>query len=153
MSRNLARKFVFGPGVVVLAAVSLVTASCRSQGPRLYPVHGKVLFKGEPAVGARVIFHPRNDADLRAPHPAGVAGADGTFTLTSFQPDDGAPAGDYTVAVVWPHESSPAPKARAPHNQAVKNRLGGSFNNPARPVLLLAHVGEGNNELPAFELR
>ncbi len=34
--------------------------------------------------------------------PHGRVGPDGRFTLTTYQPGDGAPTGKYNVTVVWP---------------------------------------------------
>ena len=152
------RELLVGRTWALAALAGTLLASCGcSPGPRLsrlHPVRGKVLYKGQPAVGARVVFHPRHDADLQAPHPAGVVAEDGSFTLTSYKAGDGAPAGDYTVAVLWPDEPGGAAKARglAPKKHPFNDRLQGAYSNPARP-LLQAHVVEGDNDLPTFELR
>jgi hypothetical protein len=99
------------------------------------------------------MFHPRHDPDLKRPHPAAVVAADGSFQLTSYQPGDGAPAGDYNVAVTWPDESGGTAKTRGlGRKQALNDRLKGMYSNPARP-LLQAHIVEGDNQLPDFELR
>jgi hypothetical protein len=73
----------------------------------VYPVRGQVKYKGEPASGAFVVFHP-----IGAPAPAGPTGEevprptalvkpDGSFELTTFTGGDGAPAGDYAVTLRW----------------------------------------------------
>jgi len=152
MRRDFRRSVVGRAGMAAALAVTLLACCGCSTGSRTYPVRGKVLYKGQPAAGAKVIFHPKQDADLKAPHPGGIVAADGFFTLTSYKPDDGAPAGDYTVAVVWPEEPGGAPSIRGLARKQPQDRLRGVYSNPAKP-LLQAHVVAGDNELPAFELR
>jgi hypothetical protein len=67
--------------------------------PRIYPTEGVVLFEGKPAVGARVTLVPEDSVKNRF-LPTGIVGEDGTFKLTTFQPNDGAPAGRYRVSIV-----------------------------------------------------
>src|SRR5262249_46886055 len=43
-----------------------------------------------------------------AHRPVGRVGADGRFRLSTYLTGDGAPAGDYTVLVVWPGPAAPA---------------------------------------------
>ena len=61
---------------LLVACCALAVAGC---GPRgVYPVEGKVLYKGSPAVGAVVSFVPRDSAARAASHTAqGVVGDDG----------------------------------------------------------------------------
>jgi hypothetical protein len=83
-----------------LAGVLLCITSCSSQ-KRAYPVEGKVLFEGRPAAGATVQFHPLDTNEKEPLVPRGQAGADGTFRLTTYEFEDGAPAGRYAVTVFW----------------------------------------------------
>lgn len=80
-------------------AAALLGASCAA---RLNQVEGKVLYNGQPAKGAVVVFHPQGKDDLTTRHPAGVTGDDGTFSLSTQQPGDGAAPGDYDVTITWP---------------------------------------------------
>jgi len=131
-----------------LTGALLMLCGCSSKSS-LYPVRGKVLFKGQPAVGARVTFYPKDNSDPQALHPTGIVAADGTFTLSSHETDDGAPAGDYIVTVVWPDTSA---KGSDSIKQPLHDRLRGAYSNPDKQVLH-AQVTIGDNELPAFELR
>jgi hypothetical protein len=75
---------------------------------RVYPVSGTVLFEGKPAAGAVVKFYSADAADKNAKDvliPQGVVGADGSFRLTSYKSEDGAPAGNYRVSVFWARPS------------------------------------------------
>jgi hypothetical protein len=65
--------------------------------PPVQPVRGKVLLDGKPVADARVVF--RLDAFRRWQLEA-YTEADGSFVLTTYSRHDGAPAGDYDVAVV-----------------------------------------------------
>jgi hypothetical protein len=91
-----------------------------------------------------VIFHPSNEADPQAVRPAGRVGADGSFTLTTYAAGDGAPAGDYTVVVIWTEGGSL--KKVAP-----RDLLAGRYNTTAVSPLR-AHVEAAKNDLPPFEL-
>jgi hypothetical protein len=136
-------------GGVVLAA-ALLSLSCSGPGgPRAHPVLGKVLYNGRPAAGARVVFHPRNNPDRQAARPYGIVGADGSFSLTTNTPGDGAPAGEYDVTVIWPTQSGRKAVGGALANS---DRLKGAYSSPAQTTLH-ARVIEGKNELPAFDLR
>src|SRR5262245_45207130 len=60
-----------------LAASALACSSCGKSG--LYPVSGKVLYKGEPAAGATVSFVRKGAAErLQEPAPQGVVQEDGS---------------------------------------------------------------------------
>jgi hypothetical protein len=41
----------------------------------------------------------RAEADSKLPNPYGITGEDGIYQLHTYEPDDGAPAGDYQIAV------------------------------------------------------
>src|SRR5207249_8533874 len=84
------------------ALVALSVVGCGSDGRKpVYPAKGQVLVTGKPAQYAQVALHPLNPADKDAPHPTANVGPDGTFVLTTYQAQDGAPAGEYAVTVQW----------------------------------------------------
>ena len=80
----------------------VLCVSC-AKGPVLYPVNGKVLYKGKEVNGAVVTFHPKGADPVTAIRPVGLTGEDGTFKLTTGQ-HVGAPAGEYVVTFIWPKE-------------------------------------------------
>ncbi len=125
--------------------VTALCASCAS-GPKLHPVKGQVFFGGKPAEGARVVFHPVG-ADPNAPRPSGVVGADGTFTLSTHVPGDGAAAGAYAVAIVW----LPADAQSDPKKTELKNLLPDRYADPTQSNLR-AEVKPGENVLEPFRL-
>jgi hypothetical protein len=81
----------------------------------VHPVKGTVFFEGSPVPNAGVTFHLLNPETKKFTHAAdALAEADGTFTLTTYAANDGAPAGEYAVTVVCPYppldaEGKPAP--------------------------------------------
>src|SRR5437763_3743016 len=83
----------------------LCLASCSSKDygdHPPYPVSGQVLVNGQPANGARVVFHHLDGWGEKSIVPQAVTGEDGRFVLSTYGTGDGAPAGDYRVVVAWP---------------------------------------------------
>jgi hypothetical protein len=131
-----------------VAAIALTCASCgNSEG--IYPVSGKVLHKGQPAVGATVSF-VRNGATNRSEEqaPQGVVNEDGTFTLASAL-GQGAVPGDYIVLVEWKQGAAKA-RGRSPGLNA-PDRLKKRYLDPTRP-LLTATIEAKSNDLPPFNV-
>jgi hypothetical protein len=114
----------------------------------VHPAHGRVLVDGRPAAGAVVSLFPVNVAAGGPVRPLATAGPDGTFRMTTYSTGDGAPAGEYTVTVVWPApvDTSVDEPAGAP------DQLRGRYGDPRRSILRVV-VKEGDNQLPPFELR
>jgi hypothetical protein len=83
----------------LVLSICLLGVSC-SGHKRVYPVSGKVLMDGKPAANAQVALHPLDEKAERV-LPQGQAGPDGTFRLTSYRFEDGAPPGRYAVTVFW----------------------------------------------------
>jgi len=129
--------------VLVASGRAFFSGSKGHKGPKLSAVHGRVLCASQPAVGAKIFFHPNGAADLKTICPFGTVQEDGSFTLTSYPQGDGAAAGDYTVTITWPVAGGKSVGGR--------DRLGGRYSNLVRP-LLHAHIDEGDNELPPFEV-
>jgi hypothetical protein len=143
-----------------LACISLVIGlsflsvyGCGKPSNRLtvYPVSGKVLVKGAPAGGARVVFYPVAE-ELKKPGmpiPEGTTDNAGAFKLRSYEPEDGAPAGEYKVCVIW---FEPQADGSIVDSPSAKDRLGFRYSNPQKSNLT-AKVEEGGGELPPFELQ
>jgi hypothetical protein len=121
------------------AALFLMLSSCAGKSGRkpVYPVRGQVFVGDKPAVQAFVVFHPADDEGPQATRPYGHVGTDGSFFLTTYDPGDGAPAGEYLVTIVW----APVVGTEEPHD-----RLKGRYRDP-KTSELRATVQEGPNEL------
>ena len=143
-----------------LVILVLVTASCSSNGVPVYETQGTVNFKGKPAEGAVVVFHPKSgDEELKKLRPFGRVAADGSYQLTTFEANDGAPAGEYNVSIEWMQavrrnieqrdEDDPTDARRElPSVDKLKGRYADSVESG-----LTATVKEGSNAIPAFELK
>ena len=133
--------------LIVLVLISFGLASCSKTAGRkpTFPVSGRVLLPdGKPAEHALVVLHSAGDVDEGAGKPHGKVGADGTFKLTTYDADDGAPAGEYRVTVeLWLAGKGDEPPA---------NRLNPKFSKPETSGLT-ATVGAGPTDLKPIELK
>jgi hypothetical protein len=138
--------------VSLIALLTCAALGCGADDDRVdvYPVSGKVLVEGQPAEGADVVFYPTIPTvdGMKLPGPAGTTDAGGVYRLRSYEPDDGAPAGEFKVTVVWP--AAPPPNATGVFQ--FKDRLGGRYANPDKSGLKIT-VPEGGGELAAIELK
>jgi hypothetical protein len=120
--------------------------------PAVYPVQGKVLVKGQAAGGAKVTFFPvspePSSGGVKVAPPTGTVDASGVYHLETFKPEDGAPAGDYKVTVVWLED--PPPNAQGIFDQ--KDRLQGRYADP-KTTQLQAKIEKGGGDVPPFELK
>ncbi len=134
-------------------AVALLGPGCSGKGDRepVYPVQGRVLYDGKPVPNALVVFHPVGKKGKDAPRPRAQAGPDGTFKLTTYDADDGAPVGEYTVTVEW-WLSTATRKSVEGESSPPVNRLPARYAR-AQTSGLRVRVGETTGQLPAFQLR
>jgi hypothetical protein len=76
----------------------LATSGCgrKHNGPRVIAAGGTVSFQGRPVSDALVVCCP---ASPSAPAAYGNTDSEGRFQLTTYEPGDGAVAGEYRVTV------------------------------------------------------
>lgn len=134
----------------LLLALAVVGPGCASktteQRKAVHPVQGKVFVQKKPAVRAFVLFVPLNEpANSTDPRPHAEVKEDGSFALSTYGDDDGAPPGEYVVTIIWPG------RAIADAQEDVDDRLYGRYADPKRSKLR-ATVKEGKNELDPFQL-
>jgi len=96
----LTKKFrVVGMALGVAATAVILGCGDDSGLPTRYKVSGKVTYKGQPVPKGTVVFEPTNP-----PMPQGrVANGsieNGSYTLTTSTPNDGALPGDYKVIIM-----------------------------------------------------
>jgi hypothetical protein len=123
------------------AVLALVLAACGCSGEKksrpAVPVEGQLIYKGGkkgpvPAAGALVVFNPVTQDDAKRPiYPKGTVQADGSFKLSTYADDDGAPEGEYGVTVVWKESQQKFGEDRG----AGVDRLGGRYADPSNPRL------------------
>lgn len=97
-SRNAVRAAAVGVGAALLAALG-----CGQDGPKTYPVNGKVVFKGKGDVsklaGYQVLFLSVGEPQVKG---GGEVATDGTFTTSCYlegKDRTGLPAGEYRVSI------------------------------------------------------
>ena len=82
-----------------------------------YPVRGQVYCEGCPLPGIQVVFHLVNPETKKLTRAGdAVTESDGSFVLSTYQANDGAPAGEYKITVNNPLEpvNPLAPNAQHP---------------------------------------
>ncbi len=127
--------------------MALLIGGCgqADDGPAVYRVTGKVLVDGRPAARAQVIFH-RSGGSANHPDPIAETDGDGNFSPTTRLTRDGAPAGDYTLTILWP-------EIQVDHGEEIagRDRLNGFYRYTSTSNLKV-NIKEGENLLPPFEL-
>jgi hypothetical protein len=136
-------------GKVHFCVTAVLALNCTSCGNKdeIYPVSGKVTYRGSPARGAVVSFR-RGDDSGKQPTIMGVVRQDGSFELVCGPLGKGAPPGDYDVLIEWKRVTRPG-RGRP---QTGPDLLRGRYADPKHP-LLHATVEAGDNTLPPFELK
>ena len=86
--------------LLVVAALGVLSCSDR---PPVAPAAGKVLYNGEPLPFGSIVFQPGSGQSA-----AGRIEADGSFRLSTFAPNDGAPVGSHRVKVTCYASQHPA---------------------------------------------
>jgi len=91
----------FCPSRIVCLASALLTLAAGCGPPQLvlFPLSGKVLFRGKPVPGAELAFHPLFDGPGWV--PVAAAAPDGAFEAGTKWPGDGVLPGRYKVTVIW----------------------------------------------------
>src|SRR5262245_59643767 len=83
------------------ALLALGLTGCGDGRIKVYPASGQVLYNGEPLKGVDIAFHPLDPKSNTGYPPHATTDENGKFTLTTFLKDDGAPAGEFQVAVAF----------------------------------------------------
>ena len=138
----------------ILAVSTAVAIGCE-QTPdgqlKVYRTSGKVLVNGQPAEGIKVVLYGATP-DLQGPGtvaPYGQTDADGEFALTSYELNDGAPAGKFNVTAFWPE---PIPAGADEEMYEPKDQLKDQYLDANKSGLKVS-VPKGGGELPTFELK
>jgi len=133
--------------VVGLSLIVCLTwfGGCSSNSPStenqkpVHPVKGSVTVGGQSAVAAFVLFTPVNEPpDAKDPRPRAEVKEDGSFAISTYGTEDGAPLGEYIVTITW-------------EDREIGDKLKGRYSD-SKSSMLRATVKEGPNDLPPFEL-
>jgi hypothetical protein len=142
-----------------LLITTLSAAGCGNRPEGYSRVYGKLLYKGEPAAGAFLMFH----LETKAPSPnfvppSAVVEDDGSFEVASAA-GDGALPGKYKVLVAWPVDSptadaKPETKKKASAGPTrrknkldtkTKDRLKGRYYNQDTPLTIVEVKAEATD--------
>jgi hypothetical protein len=127
----------------IVAVVGACIAGCGHQtgptaGVKTYPVTGTVTYQGKPLPEATVMFRS-TDGQYTA---SGRTDLEGKYRLTTASPGDGAPAGEYRVAIIA-IEAPPADEEEKP-GPPPKSLIPTKYNQPETSGLT-AVVAEKEN--------
>lgn len=121
--------------------------------PPLFPVTGTVTYQGKAVPGATVVFLPTAKQKAKDPplfRPFGVADDEGNYSLMWSEDHEGAPAGQYKVAIsaVAPATDDEEGDSQTKPANAVPDKYG----NPATSGFS-ATVEDGGENVFNFELK
>jgi hypothetical protein len=128
---------------LTVAILALGVAGCSKSRKPVMAVRGQVLYRGQPANGALVVFNPVGETDPKTVRPQGLVGGDGTFEMSTYGEKDGAPAGEYAVTFVWLIENPRTKKEFSP--------LPLRYMHPDQSGVRVT-VTQGSNQLQPFRL-
>lgn len=114
----------------------------------LHPLTGIVNVNGKPATGAIVSLHESGTAEPGAVTPFGITDENGRFSLTTYQPGDGAAEGRYQVTVSWADKLSQS----SSEPEYGPEKLPPRYQNPAMSGLEL-EVKPGLSEAIVMDLK
>lgn len=97
MKRSNRRAGLPRPALSIVVALASIPMGCGSSGPEMASVRGKVTYKGQPVTKGTVSF--QSTAPEGGRNATGTINPDGTYTLQTENPGDGAQLGDYRVAI------------------------------------------------------
>jgi hypothetical protein len=94
----------------LIVLLAMVSGCNEARLPNMVPIRGEVLYKGKPLTeGEGTVVYMPTEAGGEARRATGEIRPDGTFTLTTLDPGDGAMKGKYTIVVYCykPHPGEP----------------------------------------------
>jgi hypothetical protein len=133
---------------VIPCLTTALVLACTSCGKNnIYPVAGKVMYKGAPAAGATVFLHRRGADPMNEHMIMSIAREDGSFELVCGSLGKGAPPGEYDVLIEWKQVSDPV-RGRPERGP---DKLAGRYADPKHPCIRVSIKAE-RNQLTPFEL-
>ena len=125
----------------------------------VFPVSGEVYFEGQPIRHAMVVLHPIDEAARAEVWPLGFPKAtvapDGSFRIGTYEEQDGAPEGEYSILVIPTDAALDEPQRMvgdaAPPVTAAASGPGSRFSSPDNPAGRV-YVGAQENKIPRLVL-
>lgn len=142
MRTNGKQRFAVNAATVGLILLSVLGCGSRGWKSRTHPVSGSVTINGAAPKDAIVkLIKLGEPIDTRQSDCWGVVQEDGSYVLTTYEPGDGAPEGDYAWMIRWP-----------PNLMAYSSdRLGEQFWDPENPYMTVT-IERGRNQIDPVEL-
>lgn len=138
------------PFVLAIGIAGLI-AGCSSSTltpPKTVSVSGSVTYKGKPAVGVRIKFHPQFNMGKLEFIPYGETGVDGKYVLSTGKAGNGAPKGEYLVTLEMPYIDADPQDGL----ETEMDRLKGAYNDPYKNDWTVI-LGDGENVIDPFEIK
>jgi hypothetical protein len=159
------RSSLIGRRVVVIAVgLCCLSFAASCGGPKLkpikgqlavVPVTGKLMMNGEPLADAQICFYtteplPKGTSSIR---PHATTEEDGSFRVSTYGSQDGAPLGKYSVTVSWkgPAVGPAGEVGVAGDDDDRPEKVAPAFRNP-RMSRIRVEVTEGENALTPWDL-
>ena len=133
-----------------IAIGCLLAAGCgKDDFMATHPAGGTAQFQGQPMRFARVTLFPvSKEEPFKTVVPSGEVGEDGTYRLTTYRFNDGAPTGEYKLTIIWPS----GPESQSESAGFVADRLRGKYADPKTSSIPIT-IKSGENTLPPIDLR
>lgn len=142
----LCRRAVLGVALLLCPAFCGCGAK-KTPWETVYPAKGSVTINGKPVADADISLFPEDNTYPESVRPRAKSGEDGTFTIWTYEKDDGAPAGRYKVTIVHNEVSiSQGAVVTRPNDLPAKYARRESTD-------LYAEIIPDSAELPAFDLK
>jgi hypothetical protein len=131
---------------IVSALLLLGLSACQPSDKKVpvFSVSGTLTENGKPLENATVVLHATATTP-DVPKPTGKTNAKGEYQLTTYDTNDGAPAGDYAVTVEKWTTLRP--------DEGPANRLPAKYAKADASKLQLTVKPEPNQTLPTLELK
>jgi hypothetical protein len=97
---ELTRLLLVPAGLLLLGTFSGCGSNATADRLPVHPVEGVVQYGTEKLDGAFLVLHPVPGSDPKVIPARGSVGAEGKFSVTTYEANDGAVAGDFIVTVV-----------------------------------------------------
>ncbi len=131
--------------VGLVASAPLLTGCSKKEARKpVFVVTGKVTYNSSPIENATIVFHPVGEEGPNVVKSRGKTDAQGNFKLTTYNTDDGAPAGEYRVTVEQWLAGRP--------DEGPSNRLPAYLGKPESSNIK-ATVNKGPTEVSTIEIK
>ncbi len=137
--------------LIILSLLAAIVGCGSSPDPNrllVFPTKGQIAFKGKSPGGAFVVLHPKAATGPNVVRPHAHVHDDGTFSLSTYNTNDGAPAGEYKVTVELHNLIKRSNGDIAPGPNVLPKQYSRPETSP-----LIVRIAEGENSLSPIVLK